>query len=59
VRVYGLGKWVRNESGHWKLLELVLDDFAPLSEVPLSKAIRDLRSLSESIPGERMEVEPG
>jgi hypothetical protein len=57
VRISGEGKWIRNESGKWKLIELTLGSFTPLLHEPLSKSIRSLRALSESIEGERIEVE--
>jgi len=57
IRVSGMGKWIRNERGKWKLIELFLDRFAPLSAMPLSKSIEALRALSDAIPGERIEVE--
>jgi hypothetical protein len=57
VKVSGMGKWIRNEYGKWKLIELVLGSFVPLHQEPLSKSIQSLRALSQSIEGERIQVE--
>jgi hypothetical protein len=57
VRVSGMGKWVRNESGKWKLIELILGSFVPLLDEPLSKSIQSLRLVSESVEGERIPIE--
>lgn len=57
VRVSGMGKWVRNESGRWKLIELSLDRFTALSMEPLSKSLMSLRNITDGILEERIEIE--
>jgi hypothetical protein len=57
VRISGTGNWIRNETGKWKLLNLTFGSFLPLSEEPLSKSIQELRTLAESIEGERVQIE--
>jgi hypothetical protein len=57
VRISGTGKWIRNELGQWKLIELVFGSFVPLSDEPLSQSIQALRALSESVEGEREQIE--
>lgn len=57
VRVAGMGKWIRTEMGRWKLLELILDRFVPLSMEPLGKSVEALRAITDTIPDERLEVE--
>ncbi|HTW64713.1 MAG TPA: hypothetical protein VME17_08875 [Bryobacteraceae bacterium] len=57
VRVSGTGKWVRNELGKWKLVQMTLGSFLPLQDQPLSQSIRSLRALSETVEGERIPIE--
>jgi hypothetical protein len=57
VRINGTGKWVRNELGQWKLIELIFGSFVPLSDELLSHSIQALRAVSDSIEGERFEIE--
>jgi hypothetical protein len=57
VRVSGTGKWIRNQSGRWRLLELIFGSLVPLQHEPLSTSIQSLRTLSESIEGERIQIE--
>jgi hypothetical protein len=57
VRVSGMGKWIRTETGRWKLRELVLDRFAQLSKEPLGRSIDQLRAITDNVPGERLDIE--
>jgi len=57
VRIIGTGNWIRNEMGKWSLLDITFGSFLPLSDEPLSKSIQALRALTDSIEGERIEIE--
>ncbi len=47
VRVNGIGRWTRDESGIWEIIEFKVDGFDLLDNAPLSRAVADLRSLAE------------
>jgi hypothetical protein len=47
VRVNGVGRWTRDESGDWDIIEFKVDGFDLLDNAPLSKAVADLRSLAD------------
>lgn len=57
VRLSGTGKWIRNEFGKWKLIELILGRWEPLLHEPLSKSLQSLRTVTESIEGDRIQIE--
>lgn len=46
LRLYGSGKWSRNEDGIWTLQRFVIRDFEPLESTSLAAAFSDLRSIS-------------
>lgn len=45
VRLFGRGKWNRDEDGNWSLEDFKVESFEPLKEVPLSQALNELRSI--------------
>jgi hypothetical protein len=45
VRLFGTGRWNRNDEGNWKLDIFRVESFEPLRDVPLSKALNELRAL--------------
>jgi hypothetical protein len=48
VRVYGTGRWFRDEQGNWRLERFHISGFEVLSEQPLTSAIAGLRAVSGS-----------
>jgi hypothetical protein len=48
VRLVGEARWQRTEDGTWKLLNLRITDFEPLSDETLDQGIAKLRALSDS-----------
>lgn len=45
VRLFGKGKWRRDSDGNWTLEDFKVDDFEPLDDAPLSKALANLRAI--------------
>ncbi|ATQ69220.1 MULTISPECIES: hypothetical protein [Methylosinus] len=45
LRVYGNGKWLREENGSWVLQQFDIDDFEVLDDAPLLSAVEKLRSV--------------
>jgi len=48
LRLYGQGKWNRNEDGVWTLQKFHIDSYEPLDNSPLESVISDLRSIHDS-----------
>jgi len=46
VRLFGTGRWNRNEEGKWKLDIFRVESFEPLRDVPLSTALNELRAIA-------------
>ena len=46
VRLFGTGRWNRNDEGKWKLDIFRVDSFQPLRDVALSTALNELRSIA-------------
>jgi hypothetical protein len=45
VRLFGTGRWNRNDEGQWKLDVFRVESFVPLRDVPLSGALNEIRAL--------------
>jgi hypothetical protein len=45
VRLFGTGRWNRTDEGKWKLDIFRVETFSPLRDVPLSKALNELRAV--------------
>ena len=45
IRVYGNGRWFRDDEGIWRLKEFAINSFEMLDETPLLEIVRDLRGL--------------
>ncbi len=45
VRLFGTGRWNRNDEGKWKLDMFRVESFDPLRDVPLSGALNEIRAL--------------
>jgi hypothetical protein len=45
VRVYGSGKWLREENGSWTLQQFDINDFEVLDESPLAEIVGKLRAV--------------
>lgn len=52
VRVYGDGKWVREEDGSWSLVDFQIQDFEVLDDSPLTDVVGRLRAVEGSRWGE-------
>lgn len=46
VRVFGKGKWERNQDGAWVLLDFKIESFEALDNAPLKSVLSDLREVS-------------
>jgi hypothetical protein len=53
VRVYGDGKWVREEDGSWHLLDFYIHEFEALDDSALTDVVGRLRAVEGSKWGER------
>ena len=51
IRVYGTGRWLRDEMGEWSLLRFTISSFEMLRDEPLSAAVARLRD----VPGTEWE----
>ncbi len=45
VRLFGKGKWHRDSDGNWALEDFKVENFEPLDDAPLSKALATLRAI--------------
>lgn len=45
VRLFGRGRWSRDNEGRWTLLDFKIEGFDPLNDMPLSDALTRLRSI--------------
>jgi hypothetical protein len=45
VRLFGTGRWNRNDEGKWKLDIFRVESFIPLRDAPLSKALNEIRTI--------------
>jgi hypothetical protein len=45
VRLFGTGRWNRNEEGKWKLDIFRVENFVPLRDVSLSEALTEIRTI--------------
>jgi hypothetical protein len=45
VRLFGLGRWIRNNSGSWDMDRFQVHRFEPLDDQPLSAVLADLRAV--------------
>lgn len=45
VRLFGTGRWNRNDEGKWKLDYFRVDSFVTLRDAPLSAALNEIRAL--------------
>ncbi|MGY3528559.1 hypothetical protein [Bradyrhizobium sp. USDA 4452] len=48
IRVYGSGKWVREESGAWSLEQFDITDFEVLDDSPMADVVGKLRAVEGS-----------
>jgi hypothetical protein len=48
VRVYGSGKWIREETGSWTLLAFDIASFEILEDAPLMEVVTELRAVRGS-----------
>ena len=46
VRLFGTGRWNRNDEGKWKLDVFRVDGFQPLRDAPLSMALNEIRAIA-------------
>lgn len=56
LRVYGDGKWVREEDGSWQLLDFYIEEFEVLDDSPLTHVVERLRSVEGSTWGKRRDA---
>lgn len=47
VRVFGTGRWSRDDEGVWNLLRFTITHFEPLDPRPLSEALGEIRKLKD------------
>lgn len=52
LRVHGDGRWVREETGTWQLLDFYIEDFEVLDDSPLTEVVERLRAVEGSTWGE-------
>lgn len=45
IRLFGTAYWYRYPQGHWKLDHFRVENFQPLEDIPLGKAVEKLRSI--------------
>lgn len=45
VRLFGRGRWTRDNDGRWSLLDFKVESFEALPDIPLSAALSELRSV--------------
>jgi len=45
VRLFGTGRWTRDNDGRWALIDFKIESFEPLEDIPLSKALGQLRTI--------------
>lgn len=45
VRLFGRGRWTRDDGGRWTLLDFKIESFEALADAPLSEALSELRSV--------------
>jgi hypothetical protein len=45
VRVFGVGRWLRSEAGHWSVERFQVQRFEALDDRPLSAVLADLRAI--------------
>ncbi|UPJ50792.1 hypothetical protein IVB30_05155 [Bradyrhizobium sp. 200] len=45
VRLFGKGRWSRDNEGQWSLVEFKIESFEPLQEASLSTVLQELRSI--------------
>lgn len=45
VRLFGRGRWTRDDDGRWTLLDFKVESFEPLVDLPLSEALSELRGI--------------
>jgi hypothetical protein len=58
VRLFGRGRWNRDNDGIWTLLDFKIESFEPLADVPLSEALAELRAIKTDWgPGELSELQ--
>ena len=48
LRVYGNGRWLRNDGGDWEMLRFDIRGFDVLDDAPLAEVVRDLRATPQS-----------
>jgi hypothetical protein len=48
VRLFGRGKWNRDAEGNWTLQDFKIEHFEALSDMPLSSAIAEIRTIQAS-----------
>jgi len=46
VRLFGTGRWNRNDEGKWKLDIFRVESFVPLRDTLLSQALNEIRSIN-------------
>lgn len=61
IRVYGTGRWYRNENGSWVLDRFRISNFDVLRDAPLSSVVAELRKIRgsewETLPDPWLELE--
>jgi hypothetical protein len=55
VRLFGRGRWNRDDDGRWTLLDFKVESFEPLVEMPLSEALHELRRIKTGWGAEALE----
>ncbi|HVZ91532.1 MAG TPA: hypothetical protein VG843_07775 [Rhizomicrobium sp.] len=49
VRLFGRGRWNRDDDGNWTLEDFKVESFEPLSDAPLSDALTALRAIPSEL----------
>lgn len=52
VRLFGTGRFIREDSGAWKLEHFTIDNFDPLKDEPLSTVVTALRAITGGMWGD-------
>jgi hypothetical protein len=58
VRLFGRGRWTRDNDGRWALVDFKIESFEPLLDIPLSKALGELRAIKTEWTSEAMSELP-
>ena len=58
VRLFGRGRWKRDNDGRWALLDFKIESFESLVDIPLSEAVTGLRDIEAEWGPEALEELP-